>query len=204
MKKTILLSEEKILNRIYVIRGKKVMLDKDLAEMYGVLTKVLNQAVKRNFRRFPDDFMFQLTENEYENLMCQNGISNSGAKIQNLKSQFVTSSLTGKRNWGGNRKYPYVFTEQGVAMLSSVLNSTTAIDVNIQIIRVFTRMREVFLSQKDLVLKIEKLEKKVLEQNSKVGQHDEEIGKIFMALRRFVKVSSKPMKKIGYKRKNEK
>ncbi len=204
MKKTVLLSEEKILNRIYVIRGKKVMLDKDLAEMYGVLTKVLNQAVKRNFRRFPDDFMFQLTENEYENLMCQNGISNSGAKIQNLKSQFVTSSLTGKRNWGGNRKYPYVFTEQGVAMLSSVLNSTTAIDVNIQIIRVFTRMREVFLSQKDLVLKIEKLEKKVLEQNSKVGQHDEEIGKIFMALRRFVKVSSKPMKKIGYKRKNEK
>ncbi|MCX6310925.1 MAG: ORF6N domain-containing protein [Bacteroidetes bacterium] len=197
MKKTVLLSEEKILNRIYVIRGKKVMLDKDLAEMYGVLTKNLNRAVKRNLRRFPDDFMFRLTGNEFESLRCQFGTSN-------LEFQSGISNAKEKSAHGGLRTLPYVFTEQGVAMLSSVLNSTTAIDVNIQIIRVFTRMREVFLSQKDLVLKIEKLEKKVLEHNSKVGQHDEEIGKIFMALRRFVKVSSKPMKKIGYKRKNEK
>ncbi len=194
MKKTVLLSEEKILNRIYVIHGKKVMLDKDLAEMYGVLTKNLNRAVKRNFRRFPDDFMFRLTENEFKSLRCQFGTSN-------LECQSSISKLKGKSTRGGLRTLPYVFTEQGVAMLSSVLNSTTAIDVNIQIIRVFTRMREVLLSQKDVVLKIEKLEKKVLEQNSKVGQHDEEIRRIFLALRRFIKVNSKPIRKIGYKRK---
>jgi hypothetical protein len=178
MKNSGLLSEEKILNRIYVIRGKKVMLDRDLAEMYGVVTGHLNRAVKRNLRRFPDDFMFQLTAEEFENLKCQSGISSSGkdsnlisqsvtsnSKVQNpsLKYQIGTSSLecqSGipndkmKSKKGGAWSLPYVFTEQGVAMLSSVLNSDTAIDVNIQIIRVFTRIREVLLSQKDVVLKI--------------------------------------------------
>src|ERR1700749_423717 len=108
-------TEEKIVQKVYTIRGIKVMLDKDLAEIYGVEVKRLNEAVKRNFARFPSDFMFQLANVEWEN----------------LKPQFATSS------WGGTRKLPYVFTEQGVSMLSSVLKSETAIQVNIQIIRVF-------------------------------------------------------------------
>jgi hypothetical protein len=107
-KKLRLISAELVMNKIYFIRGQKVMLDRDLAEMYNVETKVLNQAVRRNIYRFPEDFMFQLKRAEFEN----------------LKSQFVTSSLsTGKAGWGGVRKMPFVFTEQGVAMLSSVLNS---------------------------------------------------------------------------------
>lgn len=109
-----------IQNKIYEIRGQKVMLDRDLAEMYGVETRVLNQAVKRNIERFPEDFMFQLTENEFQNLI----------------SQFVTSS------WGGIRKLPNVFTVQGVAMLSSVLRSETAIQVNIAIVRAFVAIRQ--------------------------------------------------------------
>src|SRR3990167_8055506 len=115
-----LIPSERILNGILFIRGKKVMLDKDLAHLYQVETRVLIQAVKRNMERFPNDFMFQLTKEEFENLI----------------SQFVTSSH------GGTRKLPYAFTEQGVAMLSSVLNSKRAILVNIQIIRTFTKLRE--------------------------------------------------------------
>ena len=111
---------ETLMNKIYVIRGVKVMLDTDLAELYGVETKVLNQSVKRNSKRFPEDFMFQLSTPEFEI----------------LKSQFVTSS------WGGARKLPFAFTEQGVAMLSGILNSDRAITVNIQIMRIFTNMRK--------------------------------------------------------------
>ncbi len=223
MEKSVLLSEEKIVNRIYFVRGKRVMLDRDLAEMYGVLTKVLNQAVKRNQRRFPDDFMFQLTQEELENLISQFVISSSNGETLHLKSQIVTSSAksispelmlqTGisslrKEAWGGTRKLPYVFTEQGVAMLSSVLKSDTAIDVNIQIIRVFTRMRELFISQKDVVLKIEKLEKAVLEQDSKIGEHDEAIREVFIVLKQLMRTDEeqaqpKPVKKVGYKRKDE-
>lgn len=205
MEKTVLVSEEKILNRIYVIRGKKVMLDRDLAEMYGVVTGHLNRAVKRNLRRFPDDFMFRLNENEFESLRCQIGTSNlmSQSVISSLECQSGISNPGDKTQRGGTRTLPYVFTEQGVAMLSSVLNSDTAIDVNIQIIRVFTRIREALLSQKDVVLKIERLEKKVLEQNTKFGQHDEEIRRIFLALKRFVQTNSEPRKKVGYKRKSE-
>lgn len=120
----VLVAEQKILNRIYVIRGEKVMLDRDLAEMYGVETRVLNQSIKRNLNRFPKDFMFQLSEKEFKDLISQN----------------VTSS------WGGTRKLPNAFTEQGVAMLSSILNSDTAIAVNIRIIRVFSRLREYALT----------------------------------------------------------
>ena len=129
--------DEVIIHKIYLIRGQKVMLDKDLAELYGVLTGNLNKAVKRNEKRFPKDFMFQLSEKEFKNLIFQNGIS----------------------NWGGTRKMPYVFTEQGVAMLSSVLNSDNAIEVNIRIIRIFTKMREMILTHKDILLKLEQLEK---------------------------------------------
>lgn len=128
-------SEDMVMSRIHTVRGQKVMLDSDLAELYQVETRALNQAVKRNSRRFPEDFMFALTTEEWEN----------------LKSQHVTSS------WGGRRKLPLVFTGQGVAMLSSVLNSDTAIEVNIQIIRVCTKMRALLSDHKDLLLALEKL-----------------------------------------------
>ncbi len=163
-------SEENILEKIYVIRGQKVMLDKDLAEMYGVEVRVLNQAVKRNALRFPGDFMFQINSNEF----------------QNLKSQIVTSS------WGGSRKLPYAFTEQGVAMLSSVLNSETAIQVNIQIIRLFTKMKQLILDNKDLWMKIEKIEQHLI-------KHDEEIKTIFAYLKKLLIQENKPRNPIGFK-----
>ena len=146
MKEIKILPDETILNKIYIIREKKVMIDRDLAELYGVDTRVLNQAVKRNLKRFPDDFMFQLTDEEF----------------RNLRSQIVTSS------WGGSRFRPMVFTEQGVAMLSSILNSERAISVNIQIIRVFTRMRAMIESHKEILKKLEMLEKKDIELDDKV------------------------------------
>ncbi|HET7118714.1 MAG TPA: ORF6N domain-containing protein [Hanamia sp.] len=135
--------EETILEKIYLIRGQKVILDRDLAEMYGVEVRVLNQAVKRNASRFPEDFMFQLTEIEFKSLI----------------SQIVISKKKGR---GGTRKPPYAFTEQGVAMLSSVLNSETAIQVNIQIIRLFTKMKQLILDNKDLWMKIEKIEQHLI------------------------------------------
>ena len=132
------LSQEMVERKIYHIRDKKVMLDKDLAELYQVPTKVLVQSVKRNPKRFPHDFMYQLTNKE----------------VTNLRSQFVTSS------WGGRRYLPYVFTEQGIAMLSSVLNSERAILVNIHIIRIFVKLRELMLTHKDLRIRVDDLEKK--------------------------------------------
>lgn len=137
---TITIAEEAILNKIFVIRDKKVMLDYDLSEMYNVETKQLKRQVRRNIDRFPEDFMFELTEEEYENLRCQFGTS----------------------RWGGARYIPMAFTEQGVAMLSSVLNSSRAIQVNIQIIRLFTRMREMLLNYKDILLRLEQLEYQTL------------------------------------------
>ena len=135
-----------VMNKIYFIRNQKVMLDKDLSELYCVETRTLKQQVKRNIERFPIDFMFQLTKDEYNN----------------LRSQIVISS------WGGSRYMPLAFTEQGVAMLSSVLNSKQAILVNIQIIRVFTRIRELLATHKELLYKIEKLEQKDIEQEQKI------------------------------------
>jgi len=147
MKELQILPDETIINKIYIIREKKVMIDRDLAELYGVDTRVLNQAVKRNLKRFPDDFMFQLTDEEF----------------RNLRSQIVTS------NWGGSRFKPMVFTEQGVSMISSVLNSERAISVNIQIIRVFTRMKAMIESHKEILHKLEMLEKKDIELDEKVS-----------------------------------
>jgi len=129
---------ERIENQIYLIRGEKVMLDADLAELYQVLTKNLNKAVNRNIERFPEDFMFQLTKEEFDNLRFQFGTSSSG--------------------YGGRRYLPYVFTEHGVAMLSSVLNSARAVEMNILIIRAFIKLRELIASHKDLADRIEKLE----------------------------------------------
>ena len=128
---------ESIESKIFIIRGKKVMLDRDLASLYGVATKVLNQAVQRNLKRFPLDFMFKLNTTEAEN----------------LRSQIVTSS------WGGQRYLPYTFTEQGVAMLSSVLQSDQAIEVNIQIMRTFTKLREMLMQNHELKAKIETMER---------------------------------------------
>ncbi len=129
---------EVLATKILLVRGKKVMLDRDLAGLYGVGTRDLNKAVKRNLQRFPKDFMFQLTKQETKNLMFQ----------------FGTSS------WGGMRKLPYVFTEQGVAMLSSVLKSERSIWVNIAIMRAFVKLRELLLTHKELAEKLEELERK--------------------------------------------
>lgn len=148
--------ESKILN----IRGKQVMLDRDLAVLYGVETKVLNQAVKRNIERFTEDFMFQLTRKEYNDLKSQFATSSHNSKI--LKSQIVTSS------WGGVRKMPYVFTEQGVAMLSSVLHSDRAINVNISIMRAFVMMRHSTLSVEGHEQRLIALERHQLETDQKI------------------------------------
>jgi len=162
-----LVSVEVIATKIFEVRGKKVMLDADLARLYGVSTKRLNEQVKRNLKRFPDDFMHRLTRQE----------------VMNLKSQFATSSsrsqfATLKR--GQNIKYlPYIFTEQGVAMLSSVLNSQRAIQVNIQIMRAFVKLKALLLTHKDLALKLEELEKKY-------AGHDYKIEKIFEAIRQLM------------------
>lgn len=129
---------ELIINQIYIIRNQKVMLDADLATLYRVETFNLNKAVQRNIKRFPEDFMFQLTQSEFKNLIFQNGIS----------------------RWGGTRKAPYVFTEQGVAMLAGVLNSDRAILVNIQIMRVFTEMRKLLMDNSELRIAIEEIKKK--------------------------------------------
>jgi hypothetical protein len=134
-----IVSKHTIEQKIYLIRDQKVMLDKDLAELYGIETKVLKQAVKRNIKRFPADFMFVLIKHEFNN----------------LRSQFVTSS------WGGMRYVPMAFTEQGVAMLSSVLNSDRAIQVNIQIMRVFTQLRQMLATHKELAHKLHELEQKI-------------------------------------------
>ena len=156
---------EIIQSKIYLIRGRKVMLDLDLAALYGVETKILIQAVKRKLRRFPADFMFQLSKKEHAN----------------LRSQFVTSS------WGGRRYLPFVFTEQGVAMLSSVLNSDRAVDVNIQIMRAFTKLKELMLSHKDLARKIDDLERKFMD-------HDQKIVLVFRAIKQLLKEKKEPPK----------
>jgi hypothetical protein len=150
--------DEVVMNKIYVIRSQKVMLDKDLAELYNVETKQLKRAVRRNADRFPDDFMFELSKEEFDN----------------LRSQIGTSS------WGGTRYAPMAFTEQGVAMLSSVLNSDRAIKVNIQIVRIFTRMRQMLLTHKDLLLKVEQIEKKMEKQGK-------DIKLVFDYLKQFMK-----------------
>ncbi|MFN0050024.1 MAG: ORF6N domain-containing protein [Cytophagales bacterium] len=160
---------------MYFLRGNKIMLDRDLAELYGIETKVLNQAVKRNSARFPEDFMFQVSDNE----------------IENLRSQIVTSN---DYNFGrgGNRYSPYAFTENGVAMLSSVINSERAIQVNIFIMRQFTAMREIMAENKDLFIKIMNMEKTLTD-------HDEQLKVIFDYLKDLMSNEKLPREPIGYK-----
>jgi hypothetical protein len=154
------LLDNKIESLIVTIRNQKVILVADLAQLYGVSTKQFNQAVKRNIDRFPVDFMFQLTEQEIKSLRSQILNSNTDS---NLKSQFVTSSLIfqiGISSWGGRRKLPYAFTEYGVAMLSSVLNSERAIKVNIEIMRTFGKLRRLIAAHADLTDRLDAVEKK--------------------------------------------
>lgn len=149
-----LMPKEIIENKIYIIRDQKVMLDKDLAWLYEVETKRLNEAVKRNIERFPEDFMFQLTQEEWKSLKSQFVISN---EEEFLRSQFATSKKEETR--GGQRYLPYAFTEHGVAMLSSVLRSKRAIAINIQIVRIFNILRNMAIEHKDLRDELEELKK---------------------------------------------
>ena len=176
MSKEIAIPQEIILSKIYEIRGEKVMIDRELAELYGVETKYLKRQVKRNLQRFPEDFMFELNEQEFKD----------------WRSQFVTSN----KDKMGLRYAPYAFTEDGVAQLSTVLNSPRAISVNLQIIRLFSRMRKMLLTHKDLLLKMEEMEKKV------TGQ-DEKIGQIFNYLKQFIKDQETPRIEVGFKRKGK-
>ena len=176
-----ILPDEAIINKIYVIRGRKVMLDRDLAELYDVETRVLNQAVRRNEKRFPADFMFQLIPEEMEN----------------WKSQIVISN----REKMGLRKPPLAFTEQGVAMLSSVLNSERAIMVNIQIIRVFTKMRKLLETHKEILKKLEQIEKKDIEQDQKIMLIFEYLKQLEKTKQQELEQKNRP--KIGFKKKDE-
>jgi len=170
--KLISVADDQIISKIYLIRSQKVMLDKDLAELYGVETKRLKEAVKRNLFRFPEDFMFELTNDEYSN----------------LRSQFATSS------WGGSRYAPMAFTEHGVLMLSSVLNSKKAIRVNIQIMRIFTRIRQMLTDTLSLKIEIEEIKKKLQNQ-------DKNIEVVFSYLDELItkQEDQTPRKQIGFK-----
>ena len=186
---TELIPYENIKTKIYFIRGQKVMIDRDLAVLYGVDTGALNRGVKRNIERFPSDFMFQLTKKEFENLKCQIGISShkKSEDKDDLRYQFGTS------NWGGIRRPPYAFTEPGVAMLSTVLNSKRAIQINIAIIRTFIKLRDFALNYKALADKINELE-------SGYKNHDKKIVEIFAALRLMARNDGDGIKEeIGFK-----
>ncbi len=177
MNQSKIIPSEIIQQKIFVIREQKVMLDRDLAVLYGTETNRLMQAVKRNSERFPSDFMFQLSEEEFSL----------------LRSHFVTS----KSGKGGTRKLPFVFTEQGVAMLSSVLRSERAVQVNIEIMRIFVKLREFSFSNKELAARLKMLE-------SKFEKHDEQIISIFEAINHLLLPEEKPKKQIGFTIKEKK
>jgi hypothetical protein len=166
-----IIPDELISEKIYYIRGQKVMLDEDLARLYNVTTGNLNKAVARNMKRFPDDFMFRLTEEEFKNLLFQNGIA----------------------SWGGRRQPPNAFTEDGLAMLSGVLSSDRAIQVNIQIMRVFTRLRRMFIDNTELRLDIEKIK-------AKLDNQDKNMEIVFRYLDELLEKKTTPekRKRIGY------
>lgn len=170
-----LIPQEVIERKIYLIRGQKVMIDSDLADLYGVQTFNLNKAVKRNIDRFPSDFMFKLTKEETASLIFQNGISKTSGR-------------------GGRRYLPYAFTENGVAMLSSVLNSQRAVHVNIQIMRTFTKLREIISAHKDLAKRLDALEKK----------YDSQFRVVFDAIRQMMEPPEPRKKKIGFEARERK
>jgi ORF6N domain-containing protein len=170
----VLVMEQKILNRINVLRGEKIMLDRDLAELYGIETKVLKQAVKRNMKRFPKDFMFEMTVSEFKKWRGTAALNESDKQ--------------------GLRHAPFCFTEQGITMLSCILNSKTAIEVNVRVIRVFVKMREYALTHREILFQLAKLEKEV-KGNSR------DIENIFMVLKELIEKQRKPLprNKIGFK-----
>ena len=172
------MSLQLIQNKIFDVRGQRIMLDYDLAELYEVETRVLNQAVKRNNYRFPEDFMFQLNFHEVRDLIFQFGISKTSGR-------------------GGRRHLPYAFTEQGVAMLSSVLKSKRAVLVNVAIMRVFVRLRQMLSTNKDLADKLAELERKV-------ASHDEHIRSLFDAIRRLMTPLPPATRRIGFGREESK
>ncbi|MDG1346192.1 MAG: ORF6N domain-containing protein [Crocinitomicaceae bacterium] len=171
------IEEEIVLKRIHFIRGCKVMLDKDLAQLYQVETKQLKRQVRRNIERFPSDFFFELTQKEWDDLSCHIGTS----------------------NWGGSRILPMAFTEHlpvrqagGVLMLSSVLNNPKAIQVNIQLVRIFTKMRDILIDQKNLLEQIDKIK-------DRMDHHDDKMDGVIRYLQRFVKDQTIERKPLGYK-----
>lgn len=178
MSKELAITEEAVMSKIYIVRDHKIMLDRDLSELYGVETKRLKEAVRRNIERFPEDFMFEMSKEEF----------------QNWRSQFATS----KQDKQGLRYAPFCFTEQGVTMLSCVLNSKKSIQVNIRIIRVFTKMREMLKDNLSLKLEIEEIKKKL-------SNHTKNIELVFSYLDELIekKNNEKPRRKIGYKANDE-
>ena len=183
-KSTALFISEKIAPLVHILRHEKVLLDSDLAELYGVTTGHLNRAVQRNLDRFPSDFMFQLTENELEILMSQ--IATSSFEEANLKCQTGISS-----SHGGRRHLPYAFTEQGVAMLSSVLRSPRAVEVNIAIMRTFVQLRRLMDSNALLAEKIQSLE-------AKYAEHDQQFQLVFDAIRQLITTDDVPKREMGF------
>jgi hypothetical protein len=175
MSKKLIIPDEVVMNKIYLIRGQKVMLDRDLAELYGVKAIRLREQVKRNQDRFPENFMFQLSGREVESMVSQNAIPS-------------------KRHLGGY--LPYAFTEHGVLMLANVLKSEQAITMSIRIIEIFVKLREVLLTHKDILLKLEQLERKVIQQ-------DDDIRLIFDYLKELLNPKTGDMIRIGFKRKDE-
>lgn len=173
MNDKVIVPENAVVDKIYFIRNQRVMLDRDLAALYDVETKRLNEQVKRNILRFPEDFMFQLTESEF----------------QNLKSQIATSS------WGGARKLPFAFTEHGILMLSSVLNSEQAIQTNIRIMRIFAKARQMLVDHSEIRIDVEKIKKTL-------DNHGKNIELVFHYLDELLekKENAKPREKIGYKK----
>jgi phage regulator Rha-like protein len=174
--RAIILADEVIMNKIYFIRGQKVMIDRDLAELYGIETRRLKEQVNRNINRFPDHFMFELSKEENENLRSQNATLKQGAFSKYL---------------------PYAFTEHGVLMLSNVLKTESAIEMSIKIIDVFVKLREIIMSHKDILLKLEQLEKKLLSQ-------EEDVLLIFKYVKQLLARPNPPRPRIGFRRKDEK
>lgn len=176
-----LVTEQKILNRIYVVRGEKIMLDRDLAELYGIETRVLKQAVKRNMERFPKDFMFEMTATEF--------------------TKWKESTALSAADKQGLRYAPFCFTEQGVTMLSCILNSKTAIEVNLRVIRVFVKMREYALTNKEILMQLAKLEKEVGSNNRNTECNSKDIENIFAVLKELIEKDAKPIprNKIDFK-----
>ena len=184
---------QSVQNRIYLIRGQRVILDKDIAFLYETETKVLNQSVNRNIKRFPIDFMFQLTKDEVDHLRIQK--NQTDEITPNLRSQIVTSSLG---SWGGNRYLPFAFTEQGVAMLSGIVNSDKAIQMNIAIMRAFVELRRVLLIKSDFKLQLDQIK-------DRLSGYDAQLNQIYDAIENIMDESAAKNKwdnrtRIGFKK----